>query len=247
MFLRSKGCVYLLGPFLFDACFWHSGHLWMHLLCLAFWGGSHLLLSVLLDHPSKKKRRFCFSSSIWNSSLIKNILIERHNTLKIYINMSWEMWCIRLWIVQGRAQTKERSSNLTWQQNQPMKSCQTQHINSAGAEGRQSSPSILCTSCWSWASFPTKGQNPKRFHLVILTLLVGPSQLVASTASPQADKWGLHCFYCPQYVVCCAVNAQWQEKFLLKLMQGIAEVSKRPQKQMWGIWFSLLVNSYTED
>lgn len=35
-FLRSKSCVCLLGPFLFDACFWHSGHLWMHLLCLAF-------------------------------------------------------------------------------------------------------------------------------------------------------------------------------------------------------------------
>lgn len=35
-FLRSKSCVYLLGLFLFDVCFWHSGHLWMHLFCLAF-------------------------------------------------------------------------------------------------------------------------------------------------------------------------------------------------------------------
>lgn len=35
-FLRSNSCMYLLGLFLFDASIWHSGHLWVRLLCLVF-------------------------------------------------------------------------------------------------------------------------------------------------------------------------------------------------------------------
>lgn len=132
-----------------------------------------------------------------------------------------------------------------------MESCQTLHINSAGDSGKEGEAKLSLNSLYfvlELSIISNQRVKPQTSSsCVSQTFLVGCSQLVASTASPQADKWGLHCFYYPQYVVYCAVNAQWQEKFLLKLMQGIAEVSKRPQTQMWGIWFSLLVNLYTGD
>lgn len=132
-----------------------------------------------------------------------------------------------------------------------MKSCQTLHTNSAGDRGKEGQAKLSLNSLHfvlELSIISNQRAKPQTSSsCVSQTFLVGCSQPIASTASPPADKWGLHCFYYPQYVVCCAVNAQWQEKFLLKLMQGITEVSKRPQKQMWGIWFSLLVNLNTED
>lgn len=131
-----------------------------------------------------------------------------------------------------------------------MKSCQTLHINNAGDRGKEGEAKLSLSSLLFVLELSIisnqRAKPPTSSSCVSQTFLVGRSQPVASTASPPADKWGLHCFYCPQYVVYCAVNAQWQEKLLLKLMQGITEVSRRPQKQMWGIWFSLLVNLNTE-
>lgn len=89
-FLRSKSCVYFACIYLDFFYLMSASDILDIYGCICFvWLSKEEAIwycqCYWITLP-ERKGDFCFSSSMWNSSLIKNILIERHNTLKyIYI------------------------------------------------------------------------------------------------------------------------------------------------------------------